>query len=148
MGVFFAAPRSYTGEDVLEIHSHGSLAVRAAVEEAIAACSAEVERLTDGTVRRAGPGEFSRRALAHGKLDLTRVEGLGSLLEADTESERRNALHLMEGALERQGQAWLDSTTRAIAMAEALLDFGEEEADVREQEAGHVLRELVSTLVQ
>jgi tRNA modification GTPase len=118
----FPGPATATGEDLVEFHLHGGRAVVAAVEAAIGRI--------DGT-RRADPGEFTRRALANGRIDLTEAEGLGDLLAAQTESQRRAALRIAEGGLRGQIETWSDALVRVAAEVEAALDFSDED-DVAE----------------
>ncbi|MEG3176741.1 tRNA uridine-5-carboxymethylaminomethyl(34) synthesis GTPase MnmE [Sphingomonas sp. RB3P16] len=114
----FPAPRTATGEDLVEFHVHGGRAVVAAVEAAIAALP--------GT-RRAEAGEFTRRALAAGVIDLTEAEGLGDLLAAETEAQRRAALHVADGGLRARIDAWTDRLVGIAARIEAQLDFSDED---------------------
>jgi len=88
--LFFAAPSSATGEDIVEYQCHGGKAVIAALIAALTSLD---------QVREAQPGEFTRRALANGKIDLTQAEGLAELLEAETEAQRKSALARSQGAL-------------------------------------------------
>jgi len=110
----FDAPASATGEDSVELHCHGGRAVVDAVLAALAAL--------DG-LRLAEPGEFTRRAFEHGRIDLTEAEGLADLLEAETESQRRAALLRAEGGLRRQIAAWQDVLLGLSARAEAAIDY-------------------------
>lgn len=121
----FPSPASATGEDLAEFHLHGGRAVVRAVEAALAAIPG---------LRRAEPGEFTRRALANGRIDLSEAEGLGDLLQAETEDQRRMALRAAEGGVRRQVEAWLDALLHLSAHAEALLDHSDED-DVAEDEA-------------
>lgn len=114
----FPAPRSFTGENYVELHLHGS---RAIVLRMLALLGA----LPD--CRAAQPGEFSLRAFRNGKMDLTEVEGLGDLLAAETQAQRRQALRLMDGALGKQAEAWRTEIVEAQALIEAWIDFSEEE---------------------
>ncbi|MGA7386035.1 MAG: tRNA uridine-5-carboxymethylaminomethyl(34) synthesis GTPase MnmE, partial [Methylocella sp.] len=91
--IFFPAPKTYTGEDYAEFHVHGGRAVMAAMVKAIGGIA--------GT-RPAEPGEFTRRALLNGKMDLAAVEGLADLIDAETDWQRRAALRQSEGVLGRQ----------------------------------------------
>jgi len=116
----FPGPDSATGEDLVELHLHGGRAVVAAVEAALAA------RVGLG-LRRAEPGEFTRRALAAGRIDLAEAEGLGDLLIAETEAQRRAALAAAEGAVSRQVGAWNARLLALAARVEAALDFADEE---------------------
>ena len=90
--LWFPAPNSYTGEDAVELHVTGGRAVLAGVTQALASL--------DG-MRPAEPGEFAWRAFENGKLDLSQVEGLANLVEAETQAQRRQALRIAGGALSR-----------------------------------------------
>jgi tRNA modification GTPase len=118
--LWFEGPASFTGEDMAELQVHGSRAVVAALVEAVLA--------VHGT-RLAEPGEFARRAFENGKLDLTEVEGLADLINAETEAQRRQALAQSEGALRRLYEGWRAELLKAQALMEAGLDFADE-ADV------------------
>ena len=93
----FPAGASFTGETVVELQIHGSTAVVAAILRALAA---------QPGLRAAEPGEFTRRALENGRLDLAQVEGLADLIEAETEAQRRQALRVLEGAVGRKAEGW------------------------------------------
>lgn len=114
----FPGPDSATGEDLVELHVHGGRAIVRAVEAALAAIPG---------LRRAEPGEFTRRALANGRIDLTEAEGLGDLLAAETEGQRRAALAIAEGAVRRLAEGWTDRLVALAAQVEAQLDFAEED---------------------
>lgn len=114
----FAAGASFTGEDVVELMVHGALATVSAIET----CLAE-----DHGLRLAEPGEFTRRALENGVLDLTQVEGLSDLLEAETESQRRQALRVLDGAIGALVAGWRDPLVKAAALVEVSIDFVEED---------------------
>lgn len=116
--LWFPGPRSETGDDTVEFHLHGGHAVVAAVLAALG----ELEGL-----RPAGPGEFTRRAFANGKLDLTRVEGLADLIGAETEAQRRQAFRQLKGLLGDRADTWRQRLTQALAMVEAVIDFAEED---------------------
>lgn len=116
--IAFAAARSVTGEDLVELHCHGGRAVIAAVEAALA---------TIPGLRLAEPGEFTRRALAHGCIDLAEAEGLADLLEAETETQRRGALAAAEGQVSRAVGGWMATLAILAARVEALLDFSDED---------------------
>jgi tRNA modification GTPase len=115
--LWFPGPASFTGEDMAELHVHGSRAVIRAVIDAV--------MLLDGT-RLAEPGEFARRAFENGKLDLTEIEGLADLVNAETEAQRRQALAQSEGSLRTLFEGWRDELLRAQALVEAGLDFADE----------------------
>ena len=114
----FPGPKSSTGEDLVEFHVHGGRAVVAAVEAAIASQSG---------ARQADAGEFTRRALENGIIDLTAAEGLGDLLAAETEMQRRAALQMAEGGLRRSIDLWTDRLVGIAARVEAQLDFSDED---------------------
>ncbi|MBZ9938016.1 tRNA uridine-5-carboxymethylaminomethyl(34) synthesis GTPase MnmE [Mesorhizobium sp. BR1-1-16] len=116
--LFFAAPASFTGEDVAELQIHGGRAVIAAVLSTLGA-------LPD--FRPADAGEFTRRAFENGKADLTEVEGLADLIAAETEMQRRQALALAEGGLSERLESWRMRLLRARALIEAELDFSDED---------------------
>lgn len=118
LALYFPAPNSFTGEDVVEFHTHGG---RAVVHAALAALA----RLPD--FRPATAGEFSRRAFDNDKLDLTEIEGLADLIDADTEAQRRQALRQMSGALGDLYRNWRERLIYNLAHLEAYLDFPDEE---------------------
>lgn len=113
----FPAPRSQTGEDVVEFHLHGGRAVIAALLDVLEGFEG---------VRAAEPGEFTRRAFEHGKIDLTGVEGLSDLVAAETETQRRAALLLADGQLSRRIADWEDRLLMLSAQVEAVLDMSDE----------------------
>jgi tRNA modification GTPase len=115
--LWFEGPASFTGEDMAELHVHGGRAVIGAVIDAV---------LTLPGTRIAEPGEFARRAFENGKLDLTEVEGLADLINAETEAQRRQALAQAEGSLRALYEGWRADLVRAQALIEAGLDFADE----------------------
>jgi len=115
--LWFPAPASFTSEDMAELHVHGSRAVIREVVDAVLALPC---------TRLAEPGEFARRAFENGKLDLTQVEGLADLIDAETEAQRRQALAQAEGSLRALYESWRDELVRAQALMEAGLDFADE----------------------
>jgi tRNA modification GTPase len=116
--LWFPGPASATGEDLAEFHCHGGRAVIAAVERELA--------MLEG-VRRAQPGEFTRRAFVNGRIDLAEAEGLADLLSAETELQRAAALANAGGALSRQVDAWREAVLALSAEVEGVLDFSDEE---------------------
>lgn len=124
----FEAGASFTGENSFEIQCHGGRAVLAAVLDALAASPG---------LRLAEPGEFTRRALENGRLDLLEAEGLADLVNAETEGQRRQALRAMRGALGDQAAEWRRALIRARALVEAVMDFADE--DVPEDVGPEVL---------
>lgn len=132
----FPGPATATGEDLVELHLHGGRAVVAAVERTLAAI--------DG-LRAAEPGEFTRRALAHGRIDLTEAEGLGDLLSAETDAQRRMALANSDGRLRRTVAEWSAAATRLSAMVEAVLDHADEDdVDAGDDVLKSVRREAIA----
>ena len=117
LALWFPAPASFTGEDVVELHVHGCHAVIAAVAQA----------LIDKGFRLAGPGEFSRRAFENGKLDLTAAEGIADLVDAETEGQRRQALRQMQGGLALLYDGWRSRLLSALALLDAEIDFPDED---------------------
>lgn len=114
----FEGPASFTGEDVAELHLHGSQAIVAAVLRELGAI--------DG-LRGAEAGEFTRRALQNGRLDLAQVEGLADLIDSETEAQRTQALRVLSGELGRRAEQWRAKLIRAAALAEATIDFADED---------------------
>ena len=118
MVLWLPGPDSATGEDTAELFLHGGAAVIRSVEGALAKL--------DG-LRKAEPGEFTRRAFANGRIDLAEAEGLAELLEAETELQRRHALAMAGGALSRQVGLWRDVVLDLSAQVESALDFSDED---------------------
>ena len=118
LAVWFEAPHTETGETMAELHLHGGRAVVGAALEAI--------RRLD-LCRLAEPGEFTRRAFEHGKLDLTQAEGIADLVAAETDQQRRLALQQMDGALHRLYEEWRTLGLGTLAHLEAAIDFPDED---------------------
>ncbi|MEM9669693.1 MAG: tRNA uridine-5-carboxymethylaminomethyl(34) synthesis GTPase MnmE [Pseudomonadota bacterium] len=117
MVLWMPAPRSYTGENVLEIHLHGGQGV---IEHAL-------EALTSfPAIRLAEPGEFTRRAFEHQKMDLTQAEGIADLIDAETRSQKSQALAQMEGSLSSLYSDWKDKLQHCLALLQASIDFPDE----------------------
>ncbi len=134
----FAEKASFTGEDSAELHLHGSQAVLSAVLSALSA---------QPGLRAAEAGEFTRRALENGQLDLAQVEGLADLIEAETEAQRRHAMGLMQGRLRQLAEGWRVSLVRAAALIEATIDFVEEDVPVDVvPEVSGLIRSVLSDL--
>ncbi|GAB4523303.1 MAG: tRNA uridine-5-carboxymethylaminomethyl(34) synthesis GTPase MnmE [Roseibium sp.] len=129
--IWFEGPRSFTGEDVAEFHCHGGRAVVSGVLGVLGDFEG---------CRPAEPGEFTRRAFEHGRMDLTEVEGLADLIAAETESQRKQALRQMGGALGTLYEDWRKRLIHMRAMIEADFDFADEE-DVPGSVADAVWRE-------
>lgn len=116
--LWFPGPASFTGEDVAEFHIHGGYAVVSGFLEALSKIP---------NLRSAEAGEFTRRAFDNGKMDLTAAEGLADLINAETESQRRQALRQMEGELATFYESWRHEIITAMAYLEADIDFSDEE---------------------
>lgn len=131
--LYFKAPNSFTGEDVVELQTHGGRAVLSSVLSELS--------LIDG-FRPADRGEFTRRAVENGKMDLTAAEGLADLVDAETEQQRKQALRQMNGDLGRLYDGWREELVRLLAWSEAYIDFPEEEipADVSEKIRGKITK--------
>ena len=116
--LYFAGPHSYTGEDVVELHLHGGVAVVASVLDALAALP---------NCRPAEAGEFTRRAVLHGKLDLTRAEAVADLIDAETTAQQIQALGQLQGNLRDLFEGWRGELHTALAHLEADLEFADED---------------------
>ncbi|PWE31797.1 tRNA uridine-5-carboxymethylaminomethyl(34) synthesis GTPase MnmE [Pararhodobacter marinus] len=114
----FEQGHSFTGERICEFQVHGSVAVVAAM---LRACLA-----VEG-VRAAEAGEFTRRAFLNGRMDLTEVEALADLIDAETDAQRRQALDVMDGSARAMVERWREDLLQSLAMMEAALDFADEE---------------------
>lgn len=132
--LWFPGPASFTGEDVVEFHLHGSAAVLNAVFQQLG---------TLRSWRMAEPGEFTRRAFENGRMDLTEVEGLGDLLAAQTENQRRQAMNQYSGSLRTLYDGWRQSLLALRAAVEADFDFADEE-DVPGSVADYVSGDALS----
>ena len=131
----FDAGASFTGEAAAELQVHGSLAV----VKALARVLGEMPGL-----RMAEAGEFTRRALEHGSLDLAQVEGLADLIEAETEAQRRQAMRVLSGAIGKRAEGWRKRLIRAGALIEATIDFADEDVPV---DVTPEVRELIDGLL-
>lgn len=119
--LLFEEGASFTGEPVVEFHVHGSLAIVNAVLD----CLKELPNY-----RMAEAGEFTRRALANGRLDLTQVEALSDLIDAETEMQRKQAIKGFTGRLREQAETWRADLIHALSLLEATIDFADEEVPV------------------
>jgi tRNA modification GTPase len=131
----FAEGESFTGEAVVELHLHGSPAVVSAVLDELA---------RQPGLRGAEAGEFTRRALENGRLDLAQVEGLADLIEAETEAQRRLAMRVFSGDLGRKAAAWRAGLIEAAALLGVMIDFADE--DVPEDTVADVRRVIAPVL--
>jgi tRNA modification GTPase len=114
----FGSPRSYTGEDIIEFQVHGGYAVVSALLDQLKTLSG---------LRLAEPGEFTRRAVENGRLDITQAEAIADLVDAETEAQHRQAVNQYDGSLSRLYEGWRSRLIRSAAWIEATIDFPDEE---------------------
>lgn len=125
----FDKPNSFTGEDLVEIHCHGSRGVVQGILQAL-----EQQQRKRNAVRWAERGEFTQRAFENGKLNLLQVEALADLLTSDTQMQRQQALRQLDGNLQHLYQDWRMRLTKGLAHAEAVIDFGDDERLLDDEE--------------
>lgn len=135
--LYFQAPHSYTGEDILELQLHGGNAIVRSVLSALhqlgkTSAVGETSTETSLGLRYAEAGEFSKRAFQNGALDLTQVEGIRDAIDAETETQRQAALAPSSGALKDKYDAWRAQIVDSMALLTALIDFSEDSGDVGE----------------
>ncbi len=136
--LYFKAPHSFTGEDVAELQVHGGRGVIQSIMQALS----EIPGL-----RPAERGEYSRRAVINGKMDLTEAEGLLDLVHAETEEQRKQALAQLDGNLGQLYEGWRKQLVHHLAYAEAFIDFPEEEIPPeKEQEINHDIQDLIQKI--
>ncbi|MDA7423402.1 tRNA uridine-5-carboxymethylaminomethyl(34) synthesis GTPase MnmE [Thalassococcus lentus] len=133
--LYFSEGASFTGEPIVEFHCHGSVAVVSSLLRLLS----EFEN-----TRLAEAGEFTRRALTNGRMDLTQVEALADLIEAETEAQRKSALALLSGELSQKIAVWRSKLVRAVSLLEAVIDFADEEVPVDVSDEVAELLEFVS----
>ncbi len=131
----FEGPGSFTGENTVEFQIHGSQASVKSVFRAIA---------ETGLARMAEPGEFTRRALENDRMDLSEVEGLGDLIEAETEAQRLQAIRVFSGGLATMVEGWRENLLRAASLLEVTIDFADEEVPV---DVTPEVRELIAPVM-
>lgn len=136
MVIYFEGPRSFTGEDVLELHLHGGPVVVESVLDALS----EFEN-----VRLAMPGEFTRRAFENGKLDLTEAEAIGDLIHAETQAQHELAIGQMDGAISKIYDEWSKRLAKLLAYSEAEIDFPDEDLP---ESLIDTLRPQIQTLIE
>ena len=116
--LYFKAPHSFTGEDILEIQCHGSKAVLNSVLNVLSSLEG---------VRLAEPGEFSKRAFYNNKMDLTEAEGLADLIDAETSEQQKYAIRQLSGNLKNLYSSWRQDLVKTLSYLEAFIDFPEED---------------------
>jgi tRNA modification GTPase len=136
--LWFAAPHSFTGEDVAEFQLHGGRAIREALFSALCALGA----------RPAEPGEFSRRAVENGKLDLTQAEAIADLVDAETPAQLRQALRQHDGVLADLYEGWRGALIAALGRAEAAIDFSDDGVGTAEFDAARRAAEEITKQIQ
>lgn len=132
----FVAPNSFTGENIIEFQIHGSNSVVSKLIQELGYFE---------NCRLAEPGEFTKRALENGKLDLSQVEGLADLIDAETEAQRRQAQVILSGGLSRLAERWRDDLIRAAALIEVTIDFADEDVPV---DVSPEVSELISGIIE
>ncbi|AZL15420.1 tRNA uridine-5-carboxymethylaminomethyl(34) synthesis GTPase MnmE [Rickettsiales endosymbiont of Stachyamoeba lipophora] len=135
--LYFKAPYSFTGEDIVELQTHGGRAVINSVLDALAQIP---------EIRLALPGEFSKRAFLNGKMDLTQAEGLADLIDAETKAQQKQAIKQMSGSLVKLYDTWRKDLINTLALIEALIDFPEE--DIPEELINHVNENVANLKLQ
>lgn len=136
--IVFPGPDSATGEDLVELHCHGGRAVTAAVKTAA---------VSHGGMRRAEPGEFTRRALTNGRIDLAEAEGLADLLAAETQAQRRLALDAATGVVTRRLTGWMQGLADLAATVEVAIDYADEAEGVEKGDGGTLLGSNATVLL-
>jgi tRNA modification GTPase len=134
--LWFEGPNSFSGEDIAEFHIHGGRAVVDAMLDALSAVNG---------LRPAEAGEFTRRAVENGKLDLTQAEALADLIDAQTDAQRKQALGQYGGALAVLYEGWRTRLTRAVGLTEAVLDFPDEDVP---DDVLNTVREIIASLIR
>ena len=136
--LWLPGPKTFTGEDIVELHTHGGRSVREAMINAL--------NFING-VRLAEPGEFSARAFINGKVDLTEAEGIADLISAETEAQRLQALRQMSGGLKELYETWRVKLIKLSAYLEAEMDFSDEALPSNINESVYSnIREIVSDI--
>ena len=140
--IWFPGPNSYTGEDLVEFHIHGSKAVISSLLSSISLIK---------NCRLAEPGEFTRRAFQNGKINLLKAESIADLISAETEIQRRQAIEIMEGKSSRKFNSWRQKLLKILSHIEAKIDFIEEELpknilDEIKKDSKKILKEIEQTL--
>ncbi|WP_457625051.1 tRNA uridine-5-carboxymethylaminomethyl(34) synthesis GTPase MnmE [Persephonella sp.] len=134
--LFFKAPRSFTGEDVVEIYPHGSVpVVKKIIQEAVALGA-----------RIAQPGEFTKRAFFNGKIDLTQAEAIADLIEAKTEKASKAAVNLLEGKLSKKVKKLRETLIDLVSLVEAEINFPEDVEEIEPSIIKNNLREVLNQI--
>lgn len=142
LAIYFAAPNSYTGEDVLELQAHGGPVV---LQLLLARC---LEAGAEIGARIAAPGEFTQRAYLNGKLDLAQAEAVGDLIDASTEAAARSAAQSLSGSFSSEIKVLAGQIVELRALVEATLDFPEEEIDFLDRAGAHARLERITAALE
>lgn len=135
---FFQKNNSFTGEEVVELHLHGSIAISKLLTEAL---------FETGKARIAEPGEFIKRAFLNGKMDLTEIEGVADLIDAETKMQHQFAIKQATGSLKKKYQHWKNQLLQIISLLEAYLDFADEEVpNTVIQDAKTIVKSLINSI--
>lgn len=121
--LYFKSPKTYTGEDILELHLHGGTAIIQSVLNAIKKLHEPNKGIN---IRYAENGEFSRRAFINGRFDLTEIEGIREMIDAETESQRVAALSSLTGDTKKTFAKWREEIVKNVALLTTVIDFGED----------------------
>jgi tRNA modification GTPase len=152
LALYFPAPHSFTGEDVLELQAHGGSVVLQLLLARCLEVAAQAEPLTGSPVladlRLAAAGEFSERAFLNDKIDLTQAEAIADLIDASTEAAARSAAQSLSGAFSKEVHALREALTRLRMLVEATLDFPEEEIDFLQKADARGQLERIQSAVQ
>lgn len=143
--IFFRSPRTYTGEDILELQVHGGSAIIESVLRAILELN-DPEK--DIKIRYAENGEFSRRAFFNGRFDLTEIEGIREAIDAETETQRIAALTSMNGDTKRIFHAWREDILRNVALMTTIIDFGEDHDIIETEALFHEVSKNIENLIK
>lgn len=136
--IFFQKNNSFTGEEVVELHLHGSIAIAKLLTEAL---------LETKETRVAEPGEFIKRAFLNGKMDLTEIEGVADLIDAETKIQHQFAIKQATGSLKRLYQNWKNKLLQIMSLLEAYLDFSDEEVpNTVIQDANNIVQDLIQAI--
>ena len=140
--IWFPAPNSYTGEDLVEFHVHGSRAVISAMHLAISKVK---------NCRLAEPGEFTKRAFQNGRINLLKAESISDLISAETEIQRKQALRIMSGESSDKFNSWRAKLLKILSYVEAKIDFPDEDLPKNiiseiQKKSNNIIKEIKKTL--
>ena len=146
LALYFPAPHSFTGEDVIELQAHGGPVVLQLLVSRVLEAAKEINALN--TMRVAQPGEFTERAFLNDKMDLAQAEAVSDLIEASTEAAARGAARSLSGAFSKEVHSLRDALIHLRMLVEATLDFPEEEIDHLTQGKARAQLDVLQLAVQ